>query len=516
MADLILVCDRAGRSRPHTLDELRRAALLLTPGGSAPREPRLAGTDGVLAASPARGSKACGSRSTRSHAGGRAAEPPERSTTRQGGAVCLGGLFGDHAGWSRPGSEAPEGTYALARWDAGVLELVSDICASRTLWYALTDDAFLASTSQRALVALLGSFALDERAVAWTLSAGSLGPEVAWDARLRRVPPDARVVLDRAAWRVTEHPAPVVFESLPGEPAQHVARLRAAVEATCAELNVDSERWVLTLSGGIDTRVLVAVLAANGLRPRCVTWGTRASLHNPLSDVSIARRVARHYGLEHEVLFLDDETCDLDTALSRFVAADLARNDEVGAYLDGFAMWRRLTAAGVGGIIRGDEPFGDRRAPSELPHAVIRSAGCMASDYPEGHVVRALGLASQDRPERLEHRPGEDLRHYQVRLNHTAYVPTTLAGLNAAKSQYVEIINPLLSRRVIAATRALSLEMLGRERTFLTILGEVSPRPSHGALHVDAVARRRARLARGARTDRARAHVAGDRARPAR
>jgi hypothetical protein len=467
LADLVIACDRAGRPSAHAADDVRRAALLLAPDGAAPREPRLAATDGVLAA--VAGPATAGVWLEGDEV------PAAATSSRPAGAVCVGGLFGAHSRWAQPGSEPPDGTYALARWDRDVVELVSDVCASRTIWYALTDEAFFASTSQRALVALLGSFELDERAVAWALTAGSLGPEVAWDARLRRVPPDARVVLDRAAWRVAEHAAPVVFEPLPGEPAQHVARLRAAIEATCAELNVDRGRWVLTLSGGIDTRVLVAMLVANGLRPRCVTWSTRASLRNPLSDVSIARVLARHYGLEHEVVCLDDEPCDLDTAISRFVAADLARNDEVGAYLDGFAMWRRLRAAGVEGIIRGDEPFGDRRGPSELPHAVIRSAGSMASDYPEGHLVRALGLAPQSRPEQLQRRPGEDLRHYQIRLNNTAYIQTTLAGLNKAKSQHVEIVNPLLSRRVIAATRGLSLEMLGRERTFLGVMGEVSP-----------------------------------------
>jgi hypothetical protein len=487
VADLVIACDRAGHPPAHTAEDVRRAALLLAPDGSEPREPRLAATDGVLAAiaGPATAGVWLEGDETPAAAAAGDASPgdgnagaeavPGAAATRPAGAVCIGGLFGDHGRWSEPGSEPPDGTYALARWDREVVELLTDVCASRTLWYALTDDAFFASTSQRALVALLGSFALDERAVAWTLTAGSLGPEVAWDARLRRVPPDARVVLDRAAWRVDVHQPPVIFTPLPGEPPEHVARLRAAIEATCAELDVDRDRWVLTLSGGIDTRVLLATLVANGLRPRCVTWSTRASLRNPLSDASIARLLARHYKVDHELLDLDGTECDLETAVDRFVAADLGRNDEAGGYLDGFAMWRRLTAAGVEGIIRGDEPFGDRRGPSELPHAVMRSSGSMAGDYPEGHLVRSLGLAPQSRPERLARRPDEDLRHYQVRLTQTAYVPTTLAGLNKAKSQYVEIVNPLLSRRVIAATRGLSLEMLGRERTFLSVMSEVSP-----------------------------------------
>ncbi|HJW75750.1 MAG TPA: hypothetical protein VJ787_08805, partial [Thermoleophilia bacterium] len=73
------------------------------------------------------------------------------------------------------GSGAPDGSFVIVRDGRRFLELVSDIVGSRTLWYVLTDQAFLASTSQRALVALLGDFALSRVAVAWMLSSGSLG-----------------------------------------------------------------------------------------------------------------------------------------------------------------------------------------------------------------------------------------------------------------------------------------------------------------------------------------------------
>ena len=50
----------------------------------------------------------------------RRASPAPR---RRGGGLCVGGLFGTPGAWWQVGAEAPEGTYALARWDAGAVEL---------------------------------------------------------------------------------------------------------------------------------------------------------------------------------------------------------------------------------------------------------------------------------------------------------------------------------------------------------------------------------------------------------
>ena len=63
-----------------------------------------------------------------------------------------------------PGSAPPDGSYALIRCSADEIELVADIAASRAVWYYHDDDVFLASSSQRALVALLGDFELEPAA----------------------------------------------------------------------------------------------------------------------------------------------------------------------------------------------------------------------------------------------------------------------------------------------------------------------------------------------------------------
>ena len=457
MADLILACARPGRPAVAA-GSLRRAALRLAPPDVPLREPRLLQSIGVVVAvanPTAEGVFLHG------HA-------DERGEASRGGA-CVGGLFGPPGSWWNVGGEPPDGTYALARWDADTVELLSDVCASRTLWYALTDDAFLASTSQRALVMLLGRFELELEAVSCFLSSGTLGPTVAWDDRVRRLLPDARITLDRAAWHVSERHSPFVLTPAAGGDDAHISRLRDALETTCATLDLDQERWVLALSGGRDSRALLVTLAASGVHPRCITWTTRTSRRHPLSDASVAARLARRFGAEHELWYLDEHRVDLGTMLDRFVAANEGRNDEIAGYVDGLALWTHLAQAGVSGVLRGDEAYGPRRRPPAPEDGRRGLGGATADDYPAGHVIRRLDLAPQTWPAHLRISPGESRLDYRLRTMQTGYIPNAAAGLNGMKARYVEIATPHLSRLIIETVRSLPAELRRYSRAFSRI-----------------------------------------------
>ncbi len=70
----------------------------------------------------------------------------------------MGILFGASSDWHTPGSAVPDGSYALFRGDNTSVEVLTDAAASRSVWYIKTDDYFIASTSQRAIIILLQSF----------------------------------------------------------------------------------------------------------------------------------------------------------------------------------------------------------------------------------------------------------------------------------------------------------------------------------------------------------------------
>jgi len=474
MADVIFVCPR--RERPGIeADVGRRAALRLAPPGGLCRTPLLlhsAGAQAIVANPTDEG--------VRLHESPHAATPGTRAfgepvAGAPAGAVCVGGLGGAPSLWWKVGSRAPEGTYALARWDPHVVELLTDICGSRTIWYVFNDDVFIASTSQRAVVMLLGSFEQAPDAAPSFLLNGNPGVEVSWDARLRFVPPDSRVVLERGGWHVSERRGGYDAKAVTAASHVHVARLRTAIDASCAGLDIDDGKWALALSGGQDSRVLLSSLTRNGLRPRCVTWATRDSLRNPLSDSCIARRLARRLGVDHEVLILEDTGLDAAEVLSRFVAVDEGRNDEIAGYLDGCAVWDELAAAGVRGVIRGDESMGGRYRPRTFASARQAYGGAFSGDYPPDHLVRRLGIPDHRWPERLKPRAGERLIDYSIRMEQQVDLSVYMAGLTGAKARYVEIVNPLLSRHVITVVRSLPPQLRDRAQAYNRIADAIAP-----------------------------------------
>ena len=222
---LIVECSRAGSSRAH--EELLRVAALLHPGNiMSPHPTRVIAADDLSVV---------------------IVNPGDEGVRTEEGGVLLGGVIGEAGRWSAIGSDPPDGTYAIARYSEASIELVSDVVASRTLWYVHDDDGFRASTSQRALVALLGDFDLNEEAVAWMMTAGSLGPEASWDARIRCLPGDARLHLDRRTWRLTLAQRPAAFEPVRRTRREHLGLLREALLWSCGSLDIDTDRWLLPL-----------------------------------------------------------------------------------------------------------------------------------------------------------------------------------------------------------------------------------------------------------------------------
>jgi hypothetical protein len=454
VADLVLICAREAQSRGDASSRLQRIAALLNPDGLTPSPARVIGADGVDVA---------------------IVHPTPQGVSVTDGGVCLGGLFGGDERWSHVGASAPDGTYALARYDAATVELLTDITASRAIWWALTDEALLASTSQRAMAALLGDLRLDPSAPAWLLSSGTLGPATAWDQRVSALPPDARLVLDRMAWRCHVDRRPAVFAAVPRATKEHVSALREAIAATCAELGLDLSQWLLPLSGGLDSRLILAGMASAGLRPRCITWTTASSRRDPLSDASIAPLVARHFGAPHRHEVFAEDGADPAAVLDRFVSAGEGRTDEFTGYVDGCAMWRDLADQGVSGVIRGDESAGERKRDAHDDGSRRGAGAIMVEDYEEAHVIRSLGLAGQEWPGWLHRQDGETREQYCDRMSQQVYVPMVLGPLNAIKGRFLEVINPLLSRRVIAVARELPDELRAYGRAIHRVAGSACP-----------------------------------------
>ena len=449
MAKFLLVCARQGVPVPDR--RVRRACAMLAPDHLAARRPAIRSRPGLTLA---------------------VASPTGLLEARET-SLCLGQLLGPREGWWSPGSPVPDGAFALVRSDDATVELATDTVASRSVFYAATDQLFVASTSQRAIASVLGGFRLHREAVSWMLSAGSLGPGNGWDERVSRLGPDATVRLDRASWTLRRGQRPAVFDPRAARAREHAARLRDAALSACDGLDLGSSEWRLPLSGGHDSRFLLLALSRRRRIP-CVTWGRASALEEPGNDALVARRLAAALGAPHEYFPMDASTEPLEALFRRFLVNGEGCVDHVGAYMDGFEVWRRLHDGGVSGIVRGDEGCGWEPVLTEPAVRWVLDA-IMLGDFWSPERVQALGLAEQRWPQELQRARGESLATWRDRLYHSFRIPVILASLTDLKASYVEVANPLLSRRVLEVVRELPDHLRSDKLLFRQVVESMSP-----------------------------------------
>jgi asparagine synthetase B (glutamine-hydrolysing) len=398
-------------------------------------------------------------------------------------AAAVGSLHSAGGGWSAIGSAAPEGSYALVRADNASIEVLTDAMATRSIWYFQSEDWFIASNSQRAIVNFLGSFQWNAAAVPWMLANGNPGPVGGWDARLKLVPAGGRVALNRDTWKLEVVTGSSNFDPIELSDQEHASRFRSAVEGTLAELELDTEKWILPLSGGYDSRLL-ACLLKDRKNLKAVTWGFSADLNSSDSEVAIARALADSLNLEHTpvALTLGDET--IDVVMHRFVEMSEGRTDSLTGYLDGFRLWADLAKQGVTGIIRGDEPFGGYGwSPVTSEKDVRTGLGLgLLSENPALSWLATHELTLQELPEELARLPNETLENWRYRLYHDYRVSFVLSALNETKSSYVDVVNPLQFGQIVDVVRTLPAYLRRDKFLLIDLVKRLSPNIPYSTL----------------------------------
>jgi hypothetical protein len=364
-----------------------------------------------------------------------------------------------YVGWLR---EDGNGSYALFKGGDDTIELVADAAASRTIWMAASSEVFVASTSQRAIPYFMGSFQPDPSAAAWMLSSGCIGPAVSWDARARPLGPYGRARFDRRQWRLTVDEPDTDLQPRRGTRSEHRARIEAAVSHACAGR---FDGFAVCLSGGRDSRNIVQRIDRTALT--AITWGRPEALDNPESDAAIARRLAQHYGLEHQYFSTELPDEPIERVLDRFVSCSEGRVDHLAGYTDGFALWKRLAESGIRGIIRGDNLFGCSAA--RTPDEAAAEAGLLTLESMRTSVpLRELGLEhlATPMPPHLALRAGERGQDWYHRLMHAFRHPTIIAALNEIKAAYVEVANPLNIDTCVDVARSLPSALRDHKKLF--------------------------------------------------
>jgi hypothetical protein len=403
---------------------------------------------------------------------------PSVTVRINGQSIVLGHTDDSSDSWSIAGSEVPDGNFAIFRADKDSVELISDIVGSRTIWYYKDERIFIASTSQRAIVLILGSYQFDDRVIPWMLSTGMLGPSFSWDRRVTCVPVDSLIRLSRSNWTLTTSSKPINFSCTDLSDSRHEELLENALEESFGALNIDVFAWVLPLSGGYDSRAILCYLLkkrALEKKLRCVTWGLGSSLAEKGNDAYVAKALASRLNVPHTFYHTDMSVDSAKGIVDRFILNGEGRIDHLAGYMDSFQIWKTLFEDGVHGVIRGDEGFG--WGPVASPHAVLSSIGIdLCSNFSNLRNCEAFELPDQRIPSHLQRRSAESLSTWRDRLYQEYRIPAILAALSDLKLSYVEQMNPLLSRKILTVLRCLPDHLRTNKSLFKRVVAKIGPK----------------------------------------
>jgi len=436
MAKLIFICERDRSAVRFSPDMIQSLSGYLAPTGIEYAEPYIVSNNGILAG----------------------VLNPVRSLQYRDESIYVGGFSIGSSKWDHPGAPAPDGSYAICRANDRQVEIITDMVASRPMFYFLDDAYLIASTSQRAITALLGTYEPQKETYSWVLSTGKLGFDYAWDRRVCRLRGNETLTLDRTSWRHRITSYQWNYEKVDCSPMECEQRLSTVIDEAIEGLQIDVSEWLILLSGGYDCRAIFQRLAGDGKKTRSVTWGKTDALDDKRSDAYIAGQLANKYKSDHTYFNLTDDGLSLGpaTILDRFVTLGEGSTDHLSGYMDGFALWRKISATGCQGVIRGDEAFGRETFRREF-EVYKRWDHLKFEEYDNAEMYRGLidGLPEQNRNDILRLGTDESLACFRDRFYSLHEMFNVLGPLNEMKSWFCEIVNPLLHRQVLEVARSL-------------------------------------------------------------
>ncbi len=350
-----------------------------------------------------------------------------------------------------------------------------DKVGSRTLWYYSDKRRFIISTSQRAIVSIIGNYQANPEVWSWMLSTGSLGPGLSWDKRIAAVPSGATLEYDLLANDVNILPDKWIFsnERAPNDFARNGNELAALLDEISEEYKLHDVRTLLTLSGGYDSRAALFLLKKNNPELRTATWGIPAAFKKKLTDATVARQVSKSWNIHHSEYNVQ-LSGDIESAIDSFLEAGEGRNDHINTFMDGLNMWKSIGAAGYQWVVRADEAFGWLPVRTELD---VRTSVAFnkLSDFINIPKNVIASLPEQKEPSYLQRLPGELPEDWRDRLYQQYRLPFVIGPLQDLPLNFVEILNPLLHDKVVEFVRTLPAKQRTKKLLYANWVNSLLP-----------------------------------------
>ncbi|MCC5908165.1 MAG: hypothetical protein JJU13_18260 [Balneolaceae bacterium] len=311
------------------------------------------------------------------------------------------------------------------------------------------------------------------------LSTGTIGPDFSWDKRIKKLTPDSSVQLDKENWSLIINENSFKIESKQLSYEKHKKDLLNAIQNTLRSLlNLDFSRWPITLSGGYDSRAILCKLKQLGPNNQFIalTHGSEGSLDTIGSDANIARQLTEKLNIQHKFHKIEKTSISIKKVIDRFIKQSDGTTDHITAYMDGMDMWKNFVEKEkFFGIIRGDVVFHPQKI--KTPLQARKMVGLLlCSDFSNlNKLANDFNLPDQVLPVSLRKNKNESVTDWREKIYQRFRVPTIHSALSSIKLSYVEMINPLLSKRVVKQVNSMPDSFRKDKSIFKDIVESLSP-----------------------------------------
>jgi hypothetical protein len=377
---------------------------------------------------------------------------PTKAVTVNGNNVLVGLCYTKEKNeWLKPGG-MPDGNYVIKRENHEYVELLTDYVATKSLWYYYDDRHFFVSTSQRIIIHLLESFELNDQAVMWMLSSGTLGYKNSWDKRIKSIGSATILSLNKKSWIINYNNQPITFQANNLSKESNLQQLDNKIDNVFNNLDFKDVTPVVAITGGYDTRTILLYLIKRIPVSTLLTFGVRNSLNIKYSDLFVSNRIAEKFNIKWLCFDSSLNINNIDSFFEQFIKLGEGRIDVLERVSDGFNWLRDIYNQSFDVIINGMVGQGSARPYSNARLNLMGQKLSRLEDYsnipPE---LKQFG--KQELHTNLTKESKESWSQYLIKLGQEFFLPYADAALNEISNCYIDSINPLTTQSIVLNIR---------------------------------------------------------------
>ena len=253
-----------------------------------------------------------------------------------------------------------DGSFCLIVRDGPAISVGVDVAGTRSMYW-WTHEGILAFHSHLADLAPAFPDPLteDEGALGSFLGAGIYPPQRTAFREIAHLGPGQFLRFEDGRARARNHLGMVYEEARPTRSRdQLVDELIELVDASVARTQASMDLPVVPLSGGLDSRYLLAELARHSPDPtaiKTITWGVEPD--RPACDAVVAAEVAAVLGVENT--WFEKPQQPTPETFARAIYLSSGEADCAIHFPDDHILHAQLAAGGYRSLLRGDEAFGN-------------------------------------------------------------------------------------------------------------------------------------------------------------